>query len=202
METKGDNTSRATSCASAHPRRGRPRVTTPENIERLLALVAEGDLETYSATRVGISLSVWFAYKRRHPEIRDRLRAAKAKAAEMRYRQKKAALEESYAIRQACARKAGKLQPIKQAKTVAWMLTRLPLNVLQIPPDAIRQACQKVGLDWDRWLRQDQAFKILRGVYKRRAELRGQEMNKATLAFLFPQNLEYRQPAKLPATSE
>jgi hypothetical protein len=195
METKGDNTPRATSCAPARPRRGRPKATTLENLERLLALVAEGDLETHAATRVGISLSVWFAYKRRHPEIKERLQAAKAQAAEMRYQQKKAALDESYAVRQACGRKAGKPQPIKQAKTVAWMLTRLPLNVLQIPPDAIRQACQKVSLDWDRWLRQDQAFKILQGVYKRRAELRGQEMNKATLAYLFPQNPEYRQPA-------
>jgi hypothetical protein len=118
--------------------------------------------------------------------LQERIEQAKRIAADQR---KKSALEESYAMRQSF-RKAKKPKPTKQDCVVKWMLVRLPLNFVQIPDEAIRQACQRVSLDYDQWRRQDQAFGILKAVYKKRSELRGDEIAKDLKRYLFPQSIE------------
>jgi hypothetical protein len=73
-------------------------------------------------------------------------------------------------------RKAVKPQPTFQAKLVAWHLTtRVPLNVVAIPETEIASACERFNLPLETWRRQESAFRLLKKVYSRRAQLRGQQ---------------------------
>jgi hypothetical protein len=64
-----------------------------------------------------------------------------------------------------------------------WHLTtRVPLNVVAIPEIEIVQACERFNLPLETWRRQESAFGLLKKVYARRAQLRGQQpLNAATV---------------------
>jgi hypothetical protein len=84
----------------------------------------------------------------------------------------------------AANRKALKPQPTKQAKLVAWHLTfRVPLHFAAIPETEIAQACERFNLPLETWQRQESAFGLLKKVYERRAQLRGQQPPNATSSF-------------------
>jgi hypothetical protein len=101
----------------------------------------------------------------------------------LRHAQHAAALYESQSMR-AANRKALKPQPTKQAKLVAWHLTfRVPLHFAAIPETEIVQACERFNLSLETWTRQERAFGLLRKVYERRAQLRGQQPLNATSSF-------------------
>jgi hypothetical protein len=73
-------------------------------------------------------------------------------------------------------RKALKPQPTHQAKLVVWHLTtRVPLNVVAIAETEIASACERFNLPIETWRRQESAFGLLKKVYSRRAQLRGQQ---------------------------
>jgi hypothetical protein len=59
---------------------------------------------------------------------------------------------------------------------VVWHLTtRVPLNVVAIPETEIASACERFNLPLETWLRQESTFGLLKKVYARRAQLRGQQ---------------------------
>jgi hypothetical protein len=73
-------------------------------------------------------------------------------------------------------RKALKPQPTYQAKLVVWhLILRVPLYWAAIPDTEIAKACERFNLPLETWLRQESAFGLLKKVYSRRAQLRGQQ---------------------------
>jgi hypothetical protein len=73
-------------------------------------------------------------------------------------------------------RKALKPQPTHQAKLVVWhLIYRVPLYWAAIPDTEIAKACERFNLPLETWLRQESAFGLLKKVYARRAQLRGQQ---------------------------
>jgi hypothetical protein len=57
-----------------------------------------------------------------------------------------------------------------------WHLTaRIPLNIVAIPETEIVRACERFNLSLETWHRQESAFGLLKKVYSRRAQLRGQQ---------------------------
>jgi hypothetical protein len=73
-------------------------------------------------------------------------------------------------------RKALKPQPTHQANLVVWhLIYRVPLYWAAIPDTEIAKACERFDLPLETWLRQESAFGLLKKVYSRRAQLRGQQ---------------------------
>jgi hypothetical protein len=73
-------------------------------------------------------------------------------------------------------REALKPQPTHQAKLVVWYLMYcVPLYWAAIPDTEIAKACERFNLPLETWLRQERAFGLLKEVYSRRAQLRGQQ---------------------------
>jgi hypothetical protein len=80
-------------------------------------------------------------------------------------------------------RKALKPQPTHQAKLVVWhLMYRVPLYWVAIPDTEIAKACERFNLPLETWLRQEKAFGLLKKVYSRRAQLRGQQPLNAPVA--------------------
>ena len=76
----------------------------------------------------------------------------------------------------AANRKALKPQPTHQAKLVVWhLMYRVPLYWAAIPDTEIAKACERFNLPLEIWLRQERTFGLLKKVYSRRAQLRGQQ---------------------------
>jgi hypothetical protein len=188
MQDTSDSASRA-----SVRRPGRPTVITPENIERLLALIAQGDKETHACILAKMSYSAWAAFKRNNPQINENIEAAKTVAAVNKYQKKQTTLQESNALRQS-NRKAKEPKPTHQASMVKWKLITLPLNIVAISDDQIREACRSVNMSYDFFMRQNSVFGIMKKVYERRTEIRGDENAKDLKRCLFPQNPEYRRP--------
>jgi hypothetical protein len=65
---------------------------------------------------------------------------------------------------------------------VASDLSR-PLHFAAIPETEISQACERFNLPLETWRRQESAFGLLKKVYARRAQLRGQQPLNATSSF-------------------
>ncbi len=73
------------------------------------------------------------------------------------------------------ARRSSPIQPTRQAKWVAWHLTmRVPLNFVALPEEEIASSCARCGLTLETWRRQELAFGLMRKVYAKRAEIRGE----------------------------
>jgi hypothetical protein len=80
-------------------------------------------------------------------------------------------------------RKALNPQPTHQAKLVVWhLIYRVPLYWAAIPDTEIANACERFNLPLETWLRQERAFGLLKKVYARRAQLRGQQPLKEPVA--------------------
>jgi hypothetical protein len=138
-------------------------------------LLARGESEKSACIRAGISLTAWGSAKRNSADLRERIATARNQWAQLRHARHTAALHESQAMR-AANRKALKPHPTYQAKLVAWHLTyRVPLYWAAIPDTEIVQACERFNLPLETWRRQESAFGLLKKVYARRAQLRGQQ---------------------------
>jgi hypothetical protein len=156
-------------------KRGRKPVVTPERINTICELLARGESERSACIRAGIGSTAWGTAKRNSAALRERIARARDQWAKVRHARHTAALHESQAMRLA-NRKALKPQPTHQAKLVVWHLTtRVPLNVVAIPETEIASACEQFNLPLETWLRQERAFGLLKKVYSRRAQLRGQQ---------------------------
>jgi hypothetical protein len=167
--TAGDEASRAS------VKRGRKPVVTPERVNMICELLARGESERSACIRAGIGLTAWNAAKRNSADLRERISTARDQWAQVRHSRHATALHESQAMR-AANRKAVKPQPTHQAKLVVWHLTyRVPLYWAAIPDTEIAQACERFNLPLETWRRQESAFELLKKVYARRAQLRGQQ---------------------------
>jgi hypothetical protein len=51
---------------------------------------------------------------------------------------------------------------------------RVPLHFAAIPGADIREACERFNLPLETWIRQQNAFGLLKKVYARRAKIRGE----------------------------
>jgi hypothetical protein len=159
----------------ARVRRGRKPVVTPERVNMICELLARGESEHSACIRAGIGSTAWGAAKRNSPDLRERIATARDQWAQLRHARHAAALHQSQAMR-AANRKALKPRPIRQAQLVAWHLTfRVPLYYTAIPDAEIIQACERFNLPLETWRRQESAFGLLKKVYARRAQLRGQQ---------------------------
>jgi hypothetical protein len=167
--------------ARAQPRkRGRKPVVTPERVRIICELLAHGESEKSACIRAGIGLTAWNTAKRLDADLRGRIAEARDEWARLKHARHAAALYESQWMR-AANRKALKPQPTRQAKLVAWHLTyRVPLHFAAIPEAEIAQACERFNLSLETWARQEHAFGLLKKVYARRAEIRGEQPQHAT----------------------
>jgi hypothetical protein len=169
-------------CASVM-RRCRKPVVTPERIAMICGLLAKGESEQAACLRAGISSTAWGVAKRKDASLRERIAGARDQWAQLQHARHIAALDESRAMR-AANRRAIKPRPIHQAKLVAWHLTfRVPLHFAAIPDAEIAPACERFNLPLETWQRQESAFGLLKKVYARRAQLRGQQPLNATSNF-------------------
>jgi hypothetical protein len=145
-------------------------------------MLARGESERAACLRAGIGLTAWNAAKRNSADLRERIAGARDQWAKVRHVRHTAALHESQVMRSA-NRKAFKPQPTYQAKLVVWHLTtRVPLNIVAIPETEIASACERFNLPPEAWLQQESAFGLLKKVYARRAQLRGQQPLNGPLA--------------------
>jgi hypothetical protein len=72
------------------------------------------------------------------------------------------------------ARKAKKPSLPKQANLIRWVLTtQVPLDHIQIPEEMIREACNRYRYDYEEWLRVERRYGLMRKIYDRRAQIRG-----------------------------
>ena len=168
---------RAQARAVDHPnlKRGRKRVVTPERVQMICDLLAKGETERSACIRANISSTAWNAAKRADATLRQRIAVARDDWAQLRHAQHAAALFESQSAR-AAGRKALKPQPTRQAKWMVWHLTfRVPLNFAAIPEEEIASACERCGLSAETWRRQDRAFGLMKKVYAKRAQIRGEQ---------------------------
>ena len=137
-------------------------------------LLASGQTERAACIRAGIGNTAWSTAKRADSAIRQQIASAKDDRARLRAAQHAAALYESQVARSA-GQKALKPHPTKQANLVFWHLVkRVSLEFVAIPETEIVAACNRVSISEDTWRRQERAFGLLRKVYARRAEIRGQ----------------------------
>jgi hypothetical protein len=167
--TGGDEASRA------RARRGRKTVVTPERINTICELLARGESERSAYIRAGIGSTAWGVAKRNSADLRERIARARDQWAQVRHSRHATALYESQAMR-AANRKAVKPQPTHQAKLVVWhLMYRVPLYWAAIPHTEIGKACERFNLPLEIWLRQERTFGLLKKVYARRAQLRGQQ---------------------------
>src|SRR5262245_43737650 len=156
-------------------RRGRKPVVTPERINTICELLTRGESERSACIRAGIGSTAWGAAKRNSADLRERIASAREQWARVRHARHTAALHESQAMRPA-NRKALKPQPTYQANLVVWhLIYRVPLYWAAIPDTEIAKACEGFNLPLETWLRQESAFGLLKKVYARRAQLRGQQ---------------------------
>jgi hypothetical protein len=164
------------SALDCQPRkRGRKPVVTPERVQTICELMAQGETEKSACIRAGIGSTAWNAAKRIDPTLRERIASARDDWARLRHQQHAAALYESQTAR-AAGRKALKPHPTHQAKLVAWHLTcRLPLQFVAIPECEIVQACERFGMTLETWQRQERAFRLMAKVYTKRAKIRGEQ---------------------------
>jgi hypothetical protein len=159
----------------ARRKRGRKPVVTPERVQLICELLTHGESERSACIRAGIGSTAWGAAKRNSADLRERVAGARDQWAKVRHARHTAALHESQAMRSA-NRKAFKPQPTHQAKLVVWHLTtRVPLNIVAIPETEIASACERFNLPLENWRRQESVFGLLKKVYARRAQLRGQQ---------------------------
>jgi hypothetical protein len=167
----------------ARVKRGRKPVVTQERVNMICELLARGESEHSACIRAGIGSMAWGAAKRNRPDLRERIATARDQWAQLRHARHAAALHQSQAMR-AANRKAPKSRPTHQAKLVVWHLTtRVPLNIVAIPETEIVRACERFNLPLETWHRQKSAFGLLKKVYSRRAQLRGQQpLNAAPVA--------------------
>jgi hypothetical protein len=156
---------------------------TPARVDTICELLARGESERSACVRAGIGSTAWGAAKRNSADLRERIASARDQWAKVRHARHTAALHESQAMR-AANRKAPKPRPTHQAKLVVWHLTyRVPLYWAAIPDTEIAQACERFNLPLDTWQRQESAFGLLKKVYARRAQVRGQQpLNAAPVA--------------------
>jgi hypothetical protein len=156
-------------------KRGRKPVVTPERINTICELLTRGESERSACIRAGIGSTAWGAAKRNSAALRERIVRARDQWAKVRHARHTAALHESQAMRSA-NRKALKPQPTHQAKLVVWhLMYRVPLCWAAIPDTEIANACERFNLPLETWRRQESAFRLLKKVYSRRAQLRGQQ---------------------------
>jgi hypothetical protein len=152
-------------------------------VQLICELLARGESERSACIRAGIGLTAWGAAKRNSADLRERIAMARDQWAQLRHARHTAALHESKAMR-AANRKALKPQPTHQVKLVAWYLIyRVSLNWAAIPDTEIAKACERFNLSLETWIRQETAFGLLKKVYSRRAQLRGQQPLNATSSF-------------------
>jgi hypothetical protein len=138
-------------------------------------LLAHGESERSACIRAGIGSTAWGTAKRSSAELRERIATARDQWAQLRHARHTAALHESQAMR-AANRRPLKPQPTHQAKLVVWHLTyRVPLHWAAIPDAEIAEACERFNLPLETWRRQESTFGLLKRVYARRAQLRGQQ---------------------------
>lgn len=165
-------------CTIAPPplKRGRKPIVTPERVRVICEALSNGDSESLACMRAGISLTTWNKAKRADQGLRLRIESAREEWARLRHAQRAAALYESQAMR-AANRKALKPQPTYQAKLVVRHLTvRLPLHFAAIPEAEIVSACERFSIPLETWRRQERAFHLMKKVYTRRAEIRGDQV--------------------------
>jgi hypothetical protein len=145
-------------------------------------LLTRGESERSACIRAGIGSTAWGVAKRNSADLRERIAGARDQWAKVRHARHTAALHESQAMRSA-NRKALKPQPTHQAKLVVWhLIYRVPLYWAAIPDTEIATACERFNLPLETWLRQESAFGLLKKIYARRAQLRGQQpLNAATV---------------------
>jgi hypothetical protein len=156
-------------------KRGRKPVVTPERINTICELLTRGESERSACIRAGIGATAWGAAKRNSAALREDIARARDQWAKVRHARYTAALHESQAMRSA-NRKALKPQPTRQTKMVVWhLMYRVPLYWAAIPDTEIAKACERFNLPLETWLRQESAFGLLKKVYSRRAQLRGQQ---------------------------
>jgi hypothetical protein len=156
-------------------KRGRKPVVTPERINTICELLTHGESERSACIRAGIGSTAWGVAKRNSADLRERIASARDQWAKVRHARYTAALRESWAMRSA-KRKAPRARATRQANLVVWHLTtRVPLNVVAIPEIEIVHACERFNLPLETWRRQESAFGLLKKVYSRRAQLRGQQ---------------------------
>ena len=156
-------------------KRGRKPVVTPERINTICELLMHGESERSACIRAGIGSTAWGAAKRNSADLRERIAWARDQWAKVRHAQHTAALRENQAMRSA-NRKAPRARATRQANLVMWHLTtRVPLNVVAIPEIEIVHACERFNLPLETWLWQESTFGLLKKVYARRAQLRGQQ---------------------------
>ena len=58
---------------------------------------------------------------------------------------------------------------------VRYLTTRVPLHFAAVHEDEITQARERRGLSLETWRRQQQAFRLMRKVYEKRAMIRGSQ---------------------------
>jgi hypothetical protein len=156
-------------------KRGRKPVVTAERINTICELLTRGESERSACIRAGIGSTAWGVAKRNSADLRERIARARDQWAQLQHARHTAALHESQATRSA-NRKALKPQPTHQAKLVIWhLIYRVPLYWAAIPDTEIAKACERFNLPLETWWRQESAFGLLKKVYARRAQLRGQQ---------------------------
>ncbi len=155
--------------------RGRKQVVTPERVQMICAMMANGESERAGCLRAGISETAWTMAKRNDAGLRDRIASCRDEWAKCKHTRHVAALYESQLAR-AAGRAALKPAPTKQAKAVAhYLTTQVPLHFAAIPEQKINAACERYNLPFETWQRQERAFGLLKKVYGRRAAIRGQQ---------------------------
>lgn len=179
---------------------GRPSSITPESIEQLLAFMRSGDTEYIACIGARVSHTSWRRYKKNHPGMAVRVAEARVEAAKAKQEQLRGARQEAQLAAQlahgSTKRPPKKLKPTIQASKVAWRLAnRVPLSVVVITPEHLREACNVMNYTVDAFMRQDAVFKLMKQVYERRAWLRGDlGVHRETKAQLFPQTAAYQKP--------
>lgn len=185
-------------CAShAKIKRGRKRVLTSEKIRIICDTLGEGASERAARLLGGVCAAVFYAAKRNDPAFRKAVEEARQKWAKVRYLQHRNALEASRWLR-AGRRKPKRPEPIVQAKLiVSYLIHRVSLTLASISPKEEQEACTEWNLPFDAWQRQKEAFKLMQKIYKKRAELRGQNpqaVQPAQSMKRFIQNSDDRNP--------
>jgi hypothetical protein len=168
--------------------KGRKRVVTPERVELVCRMLAEGKTETAGCLRAGIGKTAWNVAKRSDSALRERIASARDAWARLRHQRHAAALYESQTAR-AAGRKALRPHPTRQANLVVWYLaTHAPLNLATIPDHEIAAACERFNIHIDTWRRQEKAFGLMGKVYSKRTKIRGDQQPAATFAAVFQQD--------------
>lgn len=174
-------------------RRGRRPAVTEEKVQLVCDRLREGDTEQAALLRAGIGHSAWAIAKQRDEALVARVVLARDQWAQTRHAQHMAARYESQLMRSA-RRKALRPQPTKQVRLVKWhLISRVPLNFVEIPQSEIVAACEQYSLALETWQRQEKAFGLMRIVYAKRALLRGAQTPAQNIA-LWPGGISEPEP--------